>query len=242
MDKKLEILEQFTLTPGAFDRYSNITPYAVFDIFQEIASRHAIELNADFNKTNSNNIWLLLRSKYEIIENITKPIKLVVKSWPLEPKRIDYDRDYLVFDQNNNLLIKGTSKWCIYDLESNQISRTIFKFLGIYIKDSNFKEPLIKIELLNLSKDDLVYTQKVTPAFLDINNHMNNAKYSFLLLDALDLDKNEIIHVVEFNFIKELKQNDEVSIYKKKINNTYYVYGYLEDTLHFSSKVTIKNI
>lgn len=88
MNKNLELYEEFTLTPGSFDRYSNITPYAIFDIFQEVASRHADELNAGFNKTNSKTIWLLLRSKYEILQNITKPIKLKIKHGPFNQNEL----------------------------------------------------------------------------------------------------------------------------------------------------------
>lgn len=239
MNKNLELYEEFTLTPGSFDRYSNITPYAIFDIFQEVASRHADELNAGFNKTNSKTIWLLLRSKYEILQNITKPIKLKVKTWPLQPKRIDYERDYLVFDEDDNILIKGTSKWCIYDLETMQISRTAFTFDGNYLSDRNYQDSLKKIGLFSLDELSLAHEFKVTPSYLDLNNHMNNAKYSFVLIDALDLSRNQVIKSVEFNFLKELLPNDFVSIYIKSIDNIYYCYGYVKDELHFSSKVVI---
>lgn len=239
MDKILEHTEHFTLTPGSFDRYSNITPYAVFDIFQEVAAQHANILDANFNKTNSEFFWLLIRSKYEIIKSITKPIKVIVKTWPLKPERIDYEREYQVFDLDNNLLIKGSSKWCIYDSVKNTISRETFHFSGSYLNLRNFDQPLKKIKPLPLEELEHVYNYKVMPSFLDINNHVNNAKYSIMVFDALNLSKNESIKTIEFNFNKELKLNDIVSIYKKKIENTYFVYGYLNNVLHFASKVEV---
>lgn len=240
MKQKIELFQKYKLTTGGFDQDNNLTPFTILDIFQDIAGLHAAKLNATYNKSNSNIIWLLLRNKFEIIKSINKPVEVIVRTWPIKPKRIDYDRDYEIYDLDNNLLIKGSSKWCLFNLETNLIVRDLINFDGIYLIERTFPNDLKKINIPQDLDEEYLGSRTIPNSYIDVNNHVNNAKYTYFIMDNLSLAKDTKVQSFEINYHKELKKDDVVHLFQRKINNLYYIYGKMNDELIFSSMISIK--
>lgn len=233
--------ETFHLTQGDFDQYMQVKPYSIFNLFQEVATEHAGLLNVDYyNLKRNNKAWILLRSKYQIIHPLHESQKLIVETWPLEPKRIEYNREYRIVDDQSNILVKGTSKWCVIDTKTKIISREPIIFNGNYYHENNFEDDLLKIPNIIINPNDFVYQHIVRQSELDRNNHMNNAKYSDLVLNALNLQKNEIIEDMEINFLNEVKLSDAIDLYKIKKNNGYYIIGQKNNLDCFRAQIILK--
>ena len=231
----------FHLTQGDFDQYMQVKPYSIFNLFQEVATEHASNLNTGYYQLmEDHKIWILLRSKYQIIHPLIESQIVRVETWPRKVKRIEYDREYRILDENNNILVKGTSIWCIVDTKTKMISRDPIIFNGTYYQENNFAQDLGKIPKFDLSSKNFVYQHIVRKSELDRNNHMNNAKYSDLVLNALNLQKNEIIEEIEINFLNEIKLDDAINLFEIKEGNNYYIIGQKEDTDCFRSRIILK--
>ena len=62
--------ENFRLRISDFDTFDHLTPHAVLDLFQDVAGKHADLIGVGFDKMIKDNlIWVLLRTKYEVIKN-----------------------------------------------------------------------------------------------------------------------------------------------------------------------------
>ena len=117
--------KEFELRISDFDCFDKIKPSVILDFFQDVAGEHADILSVGFNDLIKKDlIWVLVRTKYEVIKEPTLYSKIKVRTWPHPKGRIDFDRDYLILDENNNVLIKGTSKWVIVNYKTRRLSLT----------------------------------------------------------------------------------------------------------------------
>ena len=62
--------------------------------------------------------WVVIRTKVEILNNLSNGKNCYISTYPTKPGRIDCDRNYLIYDMNHNLCIKAVSKWILIDYNS----------------------------------------------------------------------------------------------------------------------------
>jgi len=181
MGVKKEI--EYRLTVGDLDRYDRLTPYSISNLFQEIASIHAEELGCGYDVMIAKNLaWIVARNRITIIDSnkVSKIVK--VRTWPHPNGRFDFDRDYLLFDENDNLVAKGTSKWLVYDLKKNFLCSSKGIMEGIdFETNSVYDTKLGKIDYGNPDDYTFIYDHKIMYSDLDHYGHMNNAKYPWLI-------------------------------------------------------------
>ena len=78
---KLELDRKYYLRFSDFDKFSNIKPSSVLDIFQDIASAHAELLEIGFNALDSKNLlWVVARTKFETVKNPEKYSEIKYKN------------------------------------------------------------------------------------------------------------------------------------------------------------------
>ena len=107
---------------NAYDVYDRIKPSAVFDEFQNAASLHADKLGVGFDDLiKKKAVWMLIRCRYDVISYPSFEQPLNITTYPLKPKGIEFDREYEITDKSGNKLIKGSSMWCICNLETRKL-------------------------------------------------------------------------------------------------------------------------
>ena len=225
---------QLTLFSSYFDKNDNLTPKSILSIFQDVASIHAEQLNIGYKPMLDKNLfWVISRIKYDVIK-MPKPYQqVIIKTWPHQKGKIDFDRDLQILDLNNNVLIKATSKWCVIDVNTRRLMRTDgIEYDGEILEEKNYQDKFSKIDLpLDDFKKCLDY--KVMFSDLDHNKHMNNTNYANLILSALD---NKVVNHFEINFVAECKQDDIISVYHSTQNQEEFTYGKVNDNIVYISK------
>ncbi|MCH5179604.1 MAG: hypothetical protein J1F32_00080 [Erysipelotrichales bacterium] len=208
----------FRLTTGSFDHHDQIRPYAVLDLFQEVAGTHAEILNIGFQALyNQDIIWVLARNKYIVERAIPVSSNIKVKTWPHPNGRFDFIRDYEIYDEQGNLCIRGTSKWCLVNYKKMRIVPTTYaKIEGDFYHHEAIPGPVDKIPYEKDESFKLVDTHIVQVSDLDHNGHMNNAKYAELLINVLNLKKEEEIISVEFDYLEQLFLHDKIVLCLKR--------------------------
>ena len=163
-----------------------LNPHAILDLFQDVAGLHADVLDIGFDKLfNRNLIWVLIRTKFEIIKNPTMYDKCTVITWPKEKGKVDFDREYLIVNENNEVLVKGISKWVIVNYLTRRISLTRDIDYNCIIHDeTNFNEPFDKIDDFDVT--NLPYEETyIDYSLLDHNGHLNNINYARIVMNIL---------------------------------------------------------
>ena len=101
VEKKLT----FRLTVGDLDRYDRLTCYSISNLFQEIASLHAEELGVGYEVMKEKGLaWIVARNKITIVnsQNVSKVV--TVHTWPHPNGRFDFERDYVMYNENNEVI------------------------------------------------------------------------------------------------------------------------------------------
>ena len=112
----------YDLRTGDFDKFNHIRPSAVLDIFQDVAGRHAEEINVGHEAMkNRSYFWVLVKTKFQIISEPEIYQKVVVKTWPLEPNKFIYRREYTIESETGEKLVAGSSEWVVVHSEKRRL-------------------------------------------------------------------------------------------------------------------------
>ncbi len=235
-------IENFSFGINALDANGKIKPSAVFNAFQNAASRHADALGVGFDKLAEQDlVWVLIRCRYDIIAAPPSETPLSVETYPLAPNGIDFDREYVIRDKSGNKLIIGNSKWCFCNCKTRRLAlRTNIKYNDEnFVKTREYDGGLKKIPPFSTDGFDLFHS-KTTFTDLDKNGHVNNARYLDFILDALSADGAIDVKSLEINYVSEMKANSEFDVYYKKDDSAYLVAAKTDDKDSFRAVVELK--
>jgi len=224
-----------TLYNSYFDKNDRLSMKSILSIFQDVASIHAEEIGVGYKEMlNKNLYWVLSRIKIDIVKMPEINQTVVVETWPHEKGKVDFDRDLRILSEDGEVLIIGTSKWCVIDTVQRKLQRAEnVNYIGDIYPGVNYAETFSKISLPDVNT---LFKFKYNVLFsdLDHNQHMNNTNYANLVVSAIE---NEKFNHFEINFLNECKFKDEIYISTCKNNNAEYVLGFVSDNKVFDAYV-----
>lgn len=229
--------KEYTLRGSDFDCFKQIKPSAVMDLFQEVAGQHAQLLGVGFSDMEAKGLlWVVLKVKYSVVKAPKLYEKVSVLTWPLEQRRLDFQREYQIQDDNGEVLIKGTSQWAVIDKNTRKLTKAenVYKNINGYCNDVNFAEKLLRIGDFEGEK---VSTVKSEFSHTDPNLHVNNAKYGDYVLDAIYNGSPLNIKEFQIDFHKEILVNTKTDIYAQTNENTVLVKGVQGENHMFLVKI-----
>lgn len=233
----------YELRVSDFDKNDNLKPSAIMDAFQSVADLHATKLGVGYTDLLSVGcVWMLVRAKFEVL----KPVKfgesqVVVKTWPHVAGKVDYDRDYVIESTSGETLVKGTSKWCVVNMQTRRIALGKAKYpLTEFYPERNFEGDLKKLPDFDLDGANK-FKGYAGESALDHNGHVNNVRYFEFILDATPLDKNEQVKTVEINYLNELIVGD-YDLYFKKDGDNRLIKGFSCDKESFRAQIITTKI
>ena len=190
-----------------FDRFGRIQPVAVLDMCQDVATLHAERMGIGRDKMIESGVfWAVIRAKYEVVRSPEHFQVVRVKTWPHSPSRFSFQRDFLITDAaSGETLIKATNEWVLVDLETRKFAKMQEHYDG---PDDFSNERLFEGRLRKIASFEEgnrpVHT--VTPAFsdIDLNGHVNNARYPEFVVDALSPDESCAIHAMQIDYRQEV--------------------------------------
>ena len=238
----LKMNREFFIYTKDVDSNDIIKPHAISEMFQDMAALHANELGCGYEACKENSLaWIILYNKIEIVKPPKYFTDVIVETWPKPHRRIEHNREYLMKDKDNNVLVKGISNWAIINYETRSIVRKGYEFDGEYETFTNYSEPAKrKLELdESLIKDHFEYT--TTCDDLDHNGHVNNTRYLKMIFDHLKLFRDKkYINYIEIAYIKEAKFEETIKIGYNKIDNDKYIFiGYINEEKCFEAIIGV---
>ena len=120
----MKLDKQVEFRYSELDVYNHVLPQSLLTFFQDIAGEHASNLGVGYQPMiDKDLIWVIVRSKYTLYENPIVDKKYILSTWPQPKGNIDFVRDYLISDEDGNIIAKGTSKWCVTNFKTRRLVR-----------------------------------------------------------------------------------------------------------------------
>jgi medium-chain acyl-[acyl-carrier-protein] hydrolase len=190
---------------------------SLFDLFQDIAGRHASALGFGREHLMINrNFWVLSRISARINKMPDHWDEVILRTWPRGTDGIFAIRDLEVLSPSGEKLIVATSSWVVVDFDSRRLQRPdrALSILNVeFPKEKTMEENAIKINPLPV-KDNSTKDLAVSISDLDINLHVNNATYIRWICDTYtpEFINSHTPQSIDVNYVSEGHFGDNICI------------------------------
>ena len=209
-----KFIKEYKIRTYECDKNSNLRILTLMNILQDMADSHASDLHLGLEFCLSQGLaWV--GSNYHIKINRLPTLHETIKvtTWPSAEKKIGAVRDFVIEDEQGNVIIVASSQWILIDfvrkrpisLKENLPEYTVIPERALETDFPKLPEP----ERADCQRRFLVRFDDI-----DINRHVNNAVYPLWATEAVDHDfrDNHVPCELEIAFKKEGHLGEDVDI------------------------------
>lgn len=203
-----------------------LTAEFIMHAMQETAEAHAMQLGFGRQAllAQENCVWMIARSSFEL--NIDTCRELTVETWPSGADAVQSYRGFF-FYADGKLAGKASQSWLLVDIEKRRILPTnLFERLAQITNPDRPKAE--KLRHIAIPEQRPVMSVTVRPEDIDLNGHMNNARYLFY---AMLPTGRRTAGAIRIDFERELVEGDEIELLAARQENTWYVSGQMKNGL-----------
>jgi len=207
--------EKFTVRSYEMDVQGVASVPAICNYLQEVAGNHATELGVAVDHLFRKNMtWVLSRLHIKVFRFPFWREEIKIETWPSGRQSKFATRDFLIFDQKHNILVKATSSWMIIDLKTQKpiVMPAFMDEIRLPDRKRAIEDSFPKMKAPNNSNLERKFDVRLSD--LDINQHVNNVKYIEWALESVPIDvwKDKILSELEISFRAETKYGDKIVI------------------------------
>ena len=198
------------------DHVGRVKPSSLFNYFQEVAWHHAEVLGFGYEALLSHNLfWVISRIQLEWDHPLHWGDEVTIETWPKGIVKLFAMRDFIVRTSDGVEAVRATSSWLTLDLESKRPRRPdrVMDTSLLNVDDHAISEFPAKLSVPEeLSHTD---TRHVRYSDLDVNKHVNNARYVDWLFDAFPLNANAsmLFNRLNVQFTGEARYGAELNVH-----------------------------
>lgn len=206
-------IDNFTVTDLQCDRFGRLRPSAILWFVQEMAGRHCMLWQLDWDSLASRGMfWAIIRHRVHINRMPKKGENIRIETWPMPTTRVAYPRNVVAFDEQGNELFRSTSVWVLMDINTRAMilpGKSGVEVAGV-LRGGELPSPgsLVPAQLSGLQERSVRFTD------LDINGHMNNCRYLDWAADLLpsDFHKSHTVKDFTLGYLSEAREGDALSV------------------------------
>ena len=185
-----KLTKEYKLPVSLTDNSALLSYPAIFSLFMDMASEHALYLNLGMDTLSKDNlIWVSSKTKLKIHHRPRMLEDISIATWPEKPGNIRYNRYYTISD-SNGLAVEGKSEWSILDLTTGRPRKSaeVYPADIEHLTDAVCEEPFERLSTdFENCKTQFDYT--VSSRDIDVSQHMNNVAYIRVALSAFSCEE-----------------------------------------------------
>ena len=231
--KNSETKEEYEIEYQNVDYYGEYKYSDLLSKLSNLATKNAIEIGLWNESFNGKYGWVLVKQTVKLKRPLLIGEKLTVSTRAKGERKIQYFRTYDL--KVNDEVIGGIySIWTLIDIEKRRIVRP--QKVGISIPECEEYpsfvekyEPLLDIETQKVQTREVVYSD------IDLNKHMNNARYLEWVMDLLPQEKKQDFFIDEMtmHYLKEIAPKRRVDLYYGQEDDWFKIEFKIDDQTHF---------
>lgn len=160
---------------------------SLLSIMQRAADKHIEALGIDREEMIERGLgWMLITLEADMA-SIPRDMETIhVETWSRGSKGVLWHRDYRIMDDRGEQVGGARSVWTLVDIQKRKILRpSMFPYDVPIGQDSVGELPSKSVMPEGIELEE-AYTTVVRYSGIDVNGHMNNARYADLCMDVLD--------------------------------------------------------
>lgn len=197
----------------------------LFTQFAIIATNHAISFGGWKSSYKDSYGWIVSKMRVKVYRNVKIEEEVTIRTWVTKGTHVVYPRQFEVYDQKGNLVIEATSNWTLLDLIKRRIAMP--KRVGLSFPEDIPEKGNVNIETNFDDEDGFIFVEKrqVRYGDIDVNKHLNNARYIEWMCDILGFEKfnDYLISDISVQFKKETAPGDWLVLEKKEEEDSFKV-------------------
>jgi acyl-ACP thioesterase len=210
------IFQEKVVVPfSGVDKTNRMKLSKVFDFFQEAANNHAEDLGVGREELEKKgHLWILSRMSVFMERRPEWNEALIMRTWPRGTAKLFAIRDYELVDGEGKAVVRGRSGWIIVDAKNRRPLRP--EALAENLPRNEGRDALLDGAGAVPAAEGAVKVmeRKASYTDLDMNGHVNNARYIEWIEDALNP---ELLYGaaqlrLDINYISEVKPGDTIEL------------------------------
>ena len=217
--------QDFQVLSSDVDMTRTLRLSSLFTRLQEAAIAHTIDLGITRDKTlDKGLLWAVTQYRAVIHRLPQYDDKVTLLSWPGKTMHLYFPRYFRLVDTGGNVLFEAVSLWVLIDQKTRGI---IFpESYDIYIKETVTGNELPIPGRIRRQETDSVFPFTVPYSFIDLNGHMNNARYYDLAVDHMPGEMHSRrLRELSSEHIGEAQLGDVMKLGCAVSDNSFYIGG-----------------
>lgn len=229
-----------------FESYAKL--YSIINYMQETSEQHSTKIGIGYEALIKQGLfWVVSRIQVKINKYPKNMDNVIMETWPSGIDKLFFKRNFRLLDEEENVLVEILAYYLLIDSNAKFPQRPSKLQQEVEVIQERFGEDK-KLDKIKMTSNRIeTQERKVTYSDIDLNLHVNNAKYIGWVEDLFDLTqyKEGRISELQLNFVKEAKFQDIVILNKyfnETESNTYYIEGVNKEdnTQFFQCRVAFK--
>jgi acyl-ACP thioesterase len=203
------------LPPNDIDFANRLKPSALFTYIQSTASAHAERLHLGYTAMQSAGLfWVLSWVKVELTDFPRYQDTITITTWPHRRYRLFSIRDFLFAGPAGQVFCRARSAWLPVDAASLRVASLDKLPRPVPYQETHSALDDLPARLPNPAQAETLYEKLVGYTDLDLNQHVNNAKYVEYLLDGYpqDFHRRHRLQALTISFQAECKFGDRLAL------------------------------
>ena len=212
------------------NKCNELSNKGLLSIFEDAAEMHSASVGHGITDVKTTKLsWALLNWKVKFFRRAKHGETVTVKTWARPSNGIQFFRDFELYDECENLIAIGTSKWVLIDIFTHKIVKLNSDVEKKYQPENKTvftdEESITLPKLKEIDDYSVSLFYKIRRADIDINEHVNNLCYLDMAKEILPENINGSLEGTEFEimFRYQIKFEDDVTVYYGVKDNSHYV-------------------
>ncbi len=179
--------KEFQVRMNDVDRFDRLKVSTMLLYIQQISGLHSDSFSLTYDALAQKGIfWAVIRHKVQVTRLPLKDEIITLETWPMPTTRVAYPRATVAYDAEGKELFRSTCLWILMDLKER--SMLLPNNSGVLVEGTIRGDELSSPKSLMPKDLEQQIDRKVVFSDLDLNGHMNNARYLDWVQDLLPAD------------------------------------------------------
>ncbi len=207
--------EDFSIRSYETDCTGKFRMASLFNYFQEIAGNHVVALGIGYEVLKKlGYVWVLSRARVRIWRLPSWGERGTVETWHVMTDGLMYIRDYRMSDGSGGVLLDASTGWLLVDTAGFRPHGPEALPIQLPANDHGRALPDPLRKLLPVRGVLPAYERTVLLSDLDVNDHVNNARYVEWIFDCYDDEfvKSHTLSSLQVNYVTETTLGDTIAL------------------------------